>query len=226
MSSFRERRPEPEPQPDPDPIRENLPNGNHPMHIVKEDMDEIERKIQDIEHHDIGHKENEHKVIEQKENEFKANDDDQEWGHCLTPECHRRNIVYDKRLDCTSCGMSWCIQCGVEWHLGQTCAQYQADMAIEQNGFIGNGLLGNVNELYGGMEEQQFQAMYQAQYDADKMRTCKQCYRVIEKDGGCNHMTCVCGYHFCWLCDQEVDPEHLEKHYEIGVCLLNEVDAV
>ena len=29
---------------------------------------------------------------------------------------------------------------------------------------------------------------------------CQKCYRVVEKTGGCSHMTCVCGYEFCYRC--------------------------
>ena len=140
---------------------------------------------------------------------------DDEYGHCLTPECHRKNPLKGTRLDCSGCGISWCVRCGVEWHLGETCEQYQtaAAMAMEQQ--YGNGMVG-------GMEDQQFQAMYDQNYNQDQWRTCRLCLSVIEKDGGCNHMTCPCGHHFCWLCDQDVDPENLDKHYEIGMCALNE----
>lgn len=27
-------------------------------------------------------------------------------------------------------------------------------------------------------------------------KTCPKCYKIVEKNGGCNHMTCVCGQHF------------------------------
>merc|ERR1719502_2194064 len=29
---------------------------------------------------------------------------------------------------------------------------------------------------------------------------CFDCGHVIEKKAGCNHITCVCGAHFCYLC--------------------------
>jgi hypothetical protein len=29
---------------------------------------------------------------------------------------------------------------------------------------------------------------------------CQQCNNYIEKTGGCNHMTCRCGYQWCWKC--------------------------
>ncbi|OWB54911.1 hypothetical protein B5S28_g772 [[Candida] boidinii] len=32
-------------------------------------------------------------------------------------------------------------------------------------------------------------------------RECPKCHNSIEKDGGCNHMTCQsCGHEFCWIC--------------------------
>ncbi|XP_005089037.1 uncharacterized protein LOC101852582 [Aplysia californica] len=31
-------------------------------------------------------------------------------------------------------------------------------------------------------------------------RLCPKCNRFIEKNGGCPHMSCKCGHHFCWKC--------------------------
>ena len=32
---------------------------------------------------------------------------------------------------------------------------------------------------------------------------CPKCRTVIERSEGCNHMSCRCGYEFCWLCGEK-----------------------
>ena len=36
---------------------------------------------------------------------------------------------------------------------------------------------------------------------ANNARKCPQCQVIIEKNGGCNHISCRnCNHHFCWVC--------------------------
>jgi hypothetical protein len=39
-------------------------------------------------------------------------------------------------------------------------------------------------------------------------KVCPKCATPIEKDGGCNHITCICGSHWCWHCGKDEDELH------------------
>ena len=49
--------------------------------------------------------------------------------------------------------------------------------------------------------------------DSLKVKRCPKCKYFIEKNYGCNHMTCsFCKYEFCWICFQE----YKSGHYDLG----------
>ena len=33
---------------------------------------------------------------------------------------------------------------------------------------------------------------------------CSECNRVVERESGCPHMTCYCGYEFCYHCGSQI----------------------
>jgi hypothetical protein len=52
--------------------------------------------------------------------------------------------------------------------------------------------------------------------DSTKVKRCPRCKYFIEKNGGCNHITCFnCKYNWCWLCLQECNPHHYDLN---GTC--------
>eukprot|EP00005_Dracoamoeba_jomungandri_P014605 CAMPEP_0174277744 /NCGR_PEP_ID=MMETSP0439-20130205/61097_1 /TAXON_ID=0 /ORGANISM="Stereomyxa ramosa, Strain Chinc5" /LENGTH=243 /DNA_ID=CAMNT_0015370087 /DNA_START=538 /DNA_END=1266 /DNA_ORIENTATION=+ len=81
---------------------------------------------------------------------------------CRTPDC--QNALFRQRetpmLICYVCRGSWCIDCDVTWHADKTCVEFQS----------------------ADMEAEQW-------VDANCQR-CPKCGAPIEKNGGCNHMTC------------------------------------
>ncbi|MFM7852511.1 MAG: Rcat domain-containing protein [Flammeovirgaceae bacterium] len=45
---------------------------------------------------------------------------------------------------------------------------------------------------------------------------CPCCKMLIEKNGGCNHVTCSkCSFEFCWMCHRKYKGY---KHEEPGLC--------
>jgi hypothetical protein len=61
-----------------------------------------------------------------------------------------------------------------------------------------------------------------AQLIRENTRACPSCHSNIEKNDGCNHMSCRCGAHFCWLCNQQYTLDQINAHYAganpYGVC--------
>ena len=52
--------------------------------------------------------------------------------------------------------------------------------------------------------------------DSTKVKRCPRCKYFIEKNEGCNHITCFnCKYNWCWLCLQECKPHHYDLN---GAC--------
>mmetsp|Transcript_8677 Transcript_8677/g.19624 ORF Transcript_8677/g.19624 Transcript_8677/m.19624 type:complete len:705 (-) Transcript_8677:2842-4956(-) len=76
---------------------------------------------------------------------------------------------------CGTCSTAFCFRCGEEPHeAGQTCTNTNA---------FDDPLFGGSHPTAG-----------------NPIKNCPQCHVRIEKNGGCNHMRCKCGHHFCWIC--------------------------
>lgn len=58
---------------------------------------------------------------------------------------------------------------------------------------------------------------YKAWASQHEIQLCPQCKRPVEKNAGCNHMTCVCcHYEFCWLCRQHYTGSHFNPLNPFG----------
>ncbi|PFH50423.1 hypothetical protein AMATHDRAFT_114700, partial [Amanita thiersii Skay4041] len=99
--------------------------------------------------------------------------------YCTTPDCPQ---VYccegpKKDLTCPSCFATVCTSCHKEAHEGMTCAE---------------------RELLNDPGEQE--RRNDAWARAAGAKRCPACRVWIQKTEGCNHMTCRCGAHLCWIC--------------------------
>ncbi|KAF8518051.1 hypothetical protein BU17DRAFT_49335 [Hysterangium stoloniferum] len=100
-----------------------------------------------------------------------------EFHHCPTPDCQviYRPAAEGTVLRCLSCLIRICAHCHVEDHEGMTCGQYRDHATGEES--------------------------FKAWKAAHNVKSCPECGASIEKNEGCNHMTCVnCQTHMCWVC--------------------------
>lgn len=99
---------------------------------------------------------------------------------CPNADC-ASGIVLDAccnadQVTCTACTTSFCPKCNDEPHEGMTCEEFQRKRHEER---------------WGEAKD----------YMKNETKQCPYCLVWIEKNGGCNHMTCHhCRGEFCWLC--------------------------
>lgn len=82
-------------------------------------------------------------------------------------------------LYCAACGSKVCAFCRTVWHKGASCDEYQA---------LPDTL----------RQPEDLALLHEAR--RQRWRQCAQCEFMIERAEGCNHMTCKCGFEFCYAC--------------------------
>ena len=92
-------------------------------------------------------------------------------------------------LSCENIGHCWVSSCKCGrrtcWKCGEHC---HAPLNCENTRIWKNKYKGISNDIW----------------TTTNTKPCVMCKALIEKNGGCNHMTCQnCGYEFCWLCGHE-----------------------
>ena len=108
---------------------------------------------------------------------------------------------------CGKCSFSFCKECNAAWHGLSPCANLatrwrSADAA-------GKALL---REKYGARVVEE---VANAEWVLQHTKPCPNCHTHIQKNGGCNHITCRhCNFEWCWLCSCKYQP----GHYRNGSC--------
>lgn len=85
---------------------------------------------------------------------------------------------------CTQCDSLFCFGCGEEPHPPATCLAMAEWARIQSKSNF---------------------------WVRKNAKPCPGCHAPIEKNQGCNHMTCTCGVEFCWLCLTQLQ-RHSENH--------------
>ncbi|WVZ49713.1 hypothetical protein U9M48_001045 [Paspalum notatum var. saurae] len=83
--------------------------------------------------------------------------------------------------ECPICRRLFCARCGVPWHAGITCAEYE-QLAPGDRG------------------KEDLVALEMAK--GKKWRRCPRCKFWVERHDSCVHITCRCGFQFCYGCGE------------------------
>lgn len=116
-------------------------------------------------------------------------DGEEEYRPCPSAQCSWGCFFSTKEdgniFTCQMCKYRWCVICEVPMHEDETCGAFQ-----------------KVREDEAGRQarvEEEERLTLNALPTLRKL--CPECSRPIEKNGGCDHMTCQSRRHeFCWLC--------------------------
>ncbi|KAI1214172.1 uncharacterized protein F4807DRAFT_117371 [Annulohypoxylon truncatum] len=98
---------------------------------------------------------------------------------CLNPRCDSGQIYQAgcERARCHECKHSLCVRHNVPWHKGETCEEYEKRTRRQRKNDKASEK--HVKEI---------------------TKPCPGCDRNVHKYTGCDHVTCICGHEWCWLC--------------------------
>ncbi|KAF2789085.1 hypothetical protein K505DRAFT_285044, partial [Melanomma pulvis-pyrius CBS 109.77] len=112
---------------------------------------------------------------------------------CRAPGCQSGQVHESGHAGnifrCIACGFRVCVMHDTTWHEGETCQEY-------------DDRVGGAKERgEQKRREEQEKASLEAIKKISKKCPGEGCGWNIQKDSGCDHMTCVqCGHEFCWVC--------------------------
>lgn len=111
---------------------------------------------------------------------------------CPAPDCNRAiKVQYlDSKPVTCHCGQTFCFKCNEKWHAPILCEYLRNWLKKLENDAASSAWV----EL--------------------NTKKCPNCFAMIEKNGGCNHMTCKkCKHEFCWICS-----EKWKQHNDFYIC--------
>ena len=111
---------------------------------------------------------------------------------CSTDNCDYFCVLENQNLEnyqCPACKVTHCFKCrGATRHQGLDHAAYLAKLKKEQQ----------EEEIKNSVFEEDESVSQWAQSVGAKR--CTRCKYWVHKNEGCDHMTCRCGYQFCYVC--------------------------
>jgi hypothetical protein len=136
-----------------------------------------------------------------------------------TQTTDHNSSVDTRRVFCDACRKSFCLVCRLPW-----------------NQIVRGHRVGRINEFndavdrppteshcfksctkYGRRSFKKNDISYNSVARAVGAKTCPRCTRRVTRDDGCNHITCPCGHHWCFVCEVAWNTDHYGCRDETGV---------
>ncbi|XP_058757065.1 uncharacterized protein LOC131630288 [Vicia villosa] len=93
--------------------------------------------------------------------------------------------------ECPSCHRLFCAQCKVPWHADMSCRRFQKSAKRR--------------------DEKQLDEKFMELAKRNKWQKCPKCCMHVQRNGGCEHMSCRCGCNFCYKCGKDWKHGHICK---------------
>lgn len=128
---------------------------------------------------------------------------------CPNPECNngiKADPSKSQWVTCTQCRLEFCFLCMGDRHDGAACGKEALDLLEKRK----------ASEILAQEKFAQF-----AEEQKAAVKPCPSCKAYIEKNDGCNHMTCgnpICREQFCWLCLQVYAADHFSNESRYPDC--------
>ncbi|KAI8629088.1 hypothetical protein F5Y19DRAFT_89454 [Xylariaceae sp. FL1651] len=98
---------------------------------------------------------------------------------CFNPRCDAGQIYSSRcsKAKCYACKHYSCAYHNVPWHSGETCEEYDRRT-----------------------RKQRKSDKLSEQHVKETSKPCPGCKKNVYKYSGCDHITCICGHEWCWMC--------------------------
>ncbi|CAE7183855.1 ARI5, partial [Symbiodinium microadriaticum] len=132
---------------------------------------------------------------------------------CPQPGCEKAVARTGGLTVRCACGYTFCSSCKLPGgHEPCTCEQIAEWKAVH-------------GDFVGAQEQRQRQQDRAESWVRRNAQHCPGCRAIVQRNGGCNHMVCRCGTHFCYVCGRPWD-EHTSQEGGIDyyVCRMPKAD--
>lgn len=143
-------------------------------------------------------------------------------AYCPRPTCRSVTVKEENSnmAVCPSCKFAFCVLCKRTWHGVAPCKVLPEDIKELKESYESgdSNTRKSLEQQYGRQYLiHAFQEFDSCKWVKTNTQACPSCLASIEKDHGCNKMTCYkCNCNFCWLCRGTLPRHNPYTHFHPG----------